>query len=238
MNSVISETPGPDVAVNARAPFQPAPTTMPIEAISSSAWTIANLLVPVALSTRSLRAVLLERLGERRARRDRVPGADRRPAVDAAERRGGVALDEDALADRVAPLDPEAERVVEVLVAVMQAHHEGVEVGLEQLGLALVLLAEQRRDHLGLDAEHRREHADVDDVLQQLALARIGVARRAEVGERHAEDVDVAAKASTAASAWSCRRAGSRRARSRPRSLSQVCGFIATIRSTPPRRAR
>src|SRR5919112_4720332 len=53
MNSVISETPGPDVAVNARAPFQPAPTTMPIEAISSSAWTIANLFAPVFLSTRS-----------------------------------------------------------------------------------------------------------------------------------------------------------------------------------------
>jgi len=39
--------------VKARAPFQPAPTTMPIEAISSSAWTIANLFFPVALSTRS-----------------------------------------------------------------------------------------------------------------------------------------------------------------------------------------
>ena len=41
MNSVISDTPGPEVAVNARAPFQPAPTTTPIEAISSSAWTMA-----------------------------------------------------------------------------------------------------------------------------------------------------------------------------------------------------
>ena len=40
--------------------------------------------------------------------------------------------------------------------------------------LALVLLAEQGRDHFGLDAEQRREHADVDDVLEQLALARIG----------------------------------------------------------------
>jgi len=37
MNSVISEMPGPDVQVKAREPFQPAPTTMPIEAISSSA---------------------------------------------------------------------------------------------------------------------------------------------------------------------------------------------------------
>jgi hypothetical protein len=33
MNSVISDTPGPEVVVKARAPFQPAPTTMPIEAI-------------------------------------------------------------------------------------------------------------------------------------------------------------------------------------------------------------
>src|SRR5882757_3376200 len=53
MNSVISETPGPDVAVNARAPFHPAPTTMPMEANSSSACTIANLFLPVSASTRN-----------------------------------------------------------------------------------------------------------------------------------------------------------------------------------------
>jgi hypothetical protein len=41
MNSVISEMPGPEVQVNALAPFQPAPMTMPIEAISSSAWMMA-----------------------------------------------------------------------------------------------------------------------------------------------------------------------------------------------------
>ena len=52
MNSFISDTPGPEVVVNARAPFQPAPTTMPIDAISSSAWMMANLFSPVAASTR------------------------------------------------------------------------------------------------------------------------------------------------------------------------------------------
>ena len=36
MNSVIKEMPGPEVAVKARAPFQEAPITMPIEASSSS----------------------------------------------------------------------------------------------------------------------------------------------------------------------------------------------------------
>ena len=51
-NSCISEMPGPDVAVKARAPFQPAPITMPIEASSSSACTMANLFFLVSGSTR------------------------------------------------------------------------------------------------------------------------------------------------------------------------------------------
>ena len=44
--------PGPEVAVKARAPFQLAPITMPMEEISSSAWTMANLFFSVAASTR------------------------------------------------------------------------------------------------------------------------------------------------------------------------------------------
>ena len=53
MNSVISEMPGPDVAVKERAPFQAAPITMPIEASSSSACTMAYLALPVSLSWRN-----------------------------------------------------------------------------------------------------------------------------------------------------------------------------------------
>ena len=53
MNSVINDTPGPEVAVKARAPFQPAPVMMPTEASSSSAWMMAKLFLPVSLSTRS-----------------------------------------------------------------------------------------------------------------------------------------------------------------------------------------
>jgi len=45
--------PGPEVAVNARAPFHPAPITMPIEASSSSAWMIAYFACLVSVSTRS-----------------------------------------------------------------------------------------------------------------------------------------------------------------------------------------
>ena len=53
MNSVISEMPGPEVAVKARAPFQPAPTTMPIDASSSSAWMMAKRCCPVDGSMRN-----------------------------------------------------------------------------------------------------------------------------------------------------------------------------------------
>ena len=53
MNSVISEMPGPDVEVKAREPFHAAPMTMPIEASSSSAWTMAYFALPVPLSCRS-----------------------------------------------------------------------------------------------------------------------------------------------------------------------------------------
>ena len=54
-NSCMSEMPGPEVAVNARAPFHAAPITMPIDASSSSACTIANLFLLLPPSIRSRR---------------------------------------------------------------------------------------------------------------------------------------------------------------------------------------
>ena len=52
MYSDMREMPGPDVDVNDRAPAHPAPSTMPIEAISSSAWMMAAFFFFVAGSTR------------------------------------------------------------------------------------------------------------------------------------------------------------------------------------------
>src|SRR6476646_4260735 len=60
MNSVIREMPGPDVAVKARAPFQEAPITMPIEASSSSPCTMAYFALPVLASWRSFAVALDE----------------------------------------------------------------------------------------------------------------------------------------------------------------------------------
>src|SRR5215472_8591037 len=48
----MSEMPGPAVAVIERAPAQLAPMTMPSDAISSSAWTMAKVALPVFLSIR------------------------------------------------------------------------------------------------------------------------------------------------------------------------------------------
>jgi len=69
-----------------------------------------------------------------------------------------------------------------------------LDVGLDQLFLALVLLAEELLDHLDVHVEQRGEHADIDDVLEQLALARIGIFAVADRGQRHADDRDVLAE--------------------------------------------
>src|SRR5450755_2629157 len=52
MSSPMSEMPGPDVDVKARAPFQFAPSTMPMAASSSSACTMQKLFLPVSGSLR------------------------------------------------------------------------------------------------------------------------------------------------------------------------------------------
>jgi hypothetical protein len=63
------------------------------------------------------------------------------------------------------------------------------------IGQGRLRLADQLFDHLDIHVDQRRERADIDDVLEQLALARIGVFAIADRGQRHADDVDVAAEA-------------------------------------------
>ena len=145
-----------------------------------------------------LRAVLLKGFGERRGRRDRVPGAHRRPAVDAAERRGGVALDEDLVAHDIGLAfqgpHADAQGAFQVLERIGAPELQRVQVGLQERFLALVLLADQLGDHQRVDAEQRRERPDVDDVLEELALARVGVRLVADLGQRQPDDVDVVAE--------------------------------------------
>ena len=135
-----------------------------------------------------------EGVGQRRRRRDRIPGADGGAAIDRAERGRRIALDEDAVADLVALLQAQADRAGEVEGGVVAPDMQRLDVGLDQLFLALVLLADQLLDHLDVHVEQRGEHADIDDVLEQLALARIGIFAVADRGQRHADDRDVLAE--------------------------------------------
>ena len=105
-NSCISEMPGPDVAVNARAPFHAradhhADRRELVLGLHDRVAVLAGRRVGAELA-----AVLRERLGERRRRRDRIPRADGRAAVHGAQRRRAVAVDEDAVADVVARARP------------------------------------------------------------------------------------------------------------------------------------
>ena len=134
--------------------------------------------------------MLVEGLGQRRGGRDRIPGGDGRAAIDAAERRRVVALDEDALADRVGAAHLEAD-LRKMLRRVVAPQAKGLVVRRDQLVLALELLRDQRFEHGGLDAKELPERANIDDVLEELALARVAVLRVGQLGQRHADDVDV-----------------------------------------------
>ena len=88
MNSVISEMPGPEVAVKARAPFQPAPTTMPIEASSSLGLHDGVVLATGGRIDAELVAEYFwNASGDRRGRGDRIPRRHRGAAIDHAQRR-------------------------------------------------------------------------------------------------------------------------------------------------------
>src|SRR6202021_1736354 len=176
MNSCISEMPGPEVAVKARAPFHDAPMTMPIEASSSSPCTMAYFALPVSASCRSF----LQWLAKASASED-----DGGTAIDRAERGGAVAFDENAVADLIGLLHAQADRAFEILQRPVAAEMQRVDVGREQLFLALVLPADQLLDQLGVHVEQGAQRAEIDDVLEQLALARVGIGRVGDRGQRH-----------------------------------------------------
>ena len=133
-------------------------------------------------------------VGQRGRGRDRVPGAHRGAAIDRAQRGCRVALDEDAVADRVGAAQAKPDRALQVHQRPVAPEMKRMQVRLDQLFLRLELLLDQLLEHLDLHVEQRGERADIDDVLEQLALAQIGVFAIADRGQRHADDRDVLAE--------------------------------------------
>ena len=137
--------------------------------------------------------MLLETFRERGRWRDWIPGTEGGAAEHRAERRGFVAFDENAIADFVSLLHFEANRR-EVLFSELTAELERFEVRLDQLVFPLELFGQQLLHQFRFEAEQVREHADIADVLEQLALARIGKLGRDQLSQRRADNGDVVAK--------------------------------------------
>ena len=165
-----------------RAPFQPAPITMPMAAISSSAWTMANLFFAGLGIDAEFLAMLGEGFGQRGRGRDRIPGADRGPAIDRAQPCRIVAAQEDAIAHRIAAFDLELAFSGQVLARIAVAQLDGLHVEADQLVLALELLLDQLLDHAGLEAEQCRQRPQIDHILED--TARDVFARRGYVATR------------------------------------------------------
>ena len=141
-------------------------------------------------------AVAREGVDEGGRRGDGVPGSHRRPRVDAAEGGRGVAVDEDPVAGRLAPAHPDPERAVEVLAHPGAPELQGLHVGGDEAVLAAELVGDEPGHRLEVHVEEGGEGADVDDVLEELPLARILVVREADLGEGNADPVDVGAVSS------------------------------------------
>ena len=71
---------------------------------------------------------------------------------------------------------------------------ERAQIGLDQGILAAELLADQLFDRRRVHVQERRQCAQIDDVLEQLALARVVVFAVGDRGQRRADDRDVVAE--------------------------------------------
>ena len=111
-----------------------------------------------------------------------------------AQRGRAVAVDEDAVADACRAARPEPERRAKFAQRSRAPGASALQVGLEQRFLALVLLGDELSTTSGVDVEQRGQRAEVDDVLEELALPRVAVRRVADRGERHADRRHVLAK--------------------------------------------
>jgi len=148
---------------------------------------------PVAGSCRSFLQWLVKASASEDDGVIRIPRADRGAAIHRAKRGGAVAFDEDAVADLVGFLDPQADRAFEILQGPVAAQMQRVDIRRQQLFLALVLLADQLLDQLRVHVEQRAQRTEIDDVLEKLALARVGIGRVGDGGQRHADHGDVGA---------------------------------------------
>ena len=120
-------------------------------------------------------AIFLECLRYRRGRRDGIPGRHRGTAVNEPQCGGTVAISEDLVTHVIGLLHTNAQRGREMLFHKVTPKMKRLDVGFQQPLLPLVLLGEKLLENLCFHVQQNRQCPHVDDVLEQLALARIAV---------------------------------------------------------------
>ena len=152
-------------------------------------------MVPAALGINPVfGAIRLKSLSHRGRRRDRIPGGHGGAAIHAAQCCRAVAVHKYLVADLVAALHAYAQRYLQMLAGKITPQMQCLHIGGEQFFFALVLLGKQFFQHLGLYAQQHGKCADVNDVLEELTLARVRIDRIGNLGQRHADDLNVIAE--------------------------------------------
>ena len=78
-----------------------------------------------------------------------------------------------------------------MLLDVITPQMQGLDIRFEQTLLALVLLGKQGFENLRIEVEQHRQGADVDDVLEQLPVARIGVSGIGDFCQRYTDHLHI-----------------------------------------------
>ena len=138
-----------------------------------------------------LGAVFLEGFRDRAGRCDGVPGRHRGAAVNTTQSGGGVAFGKDQVAHLVAAFDLDAYRAGQMLGSEIPPQAKGAQIGIQQLLFAFVLLSEQLFEHTFFNTQKAAQGPHINDVLEELALAWVGVNSVRNFRQRHANDVNV-----------------------------------------------
>ena len=113
--------------------------------------------------------VVDHRFDQRRRRRDRIPGDDGASGEHAAERGGGVAVDDDLARGLVHALDVERAALLQIRLGVVEAGLRRGQIQIGGLHFLRELLADGLLDFGHVDGEQAGDDADVHHVLDQLA---------------------------------------------------------------------
>src|ERR1700730_13949318 len=139
---------------------------MPMEASSSSAWTMATLLLPLAASTRSRRQWLVNASAKED---DGVMGYHAHtvaPAYTAPNAAAEVPSMKILAPAVISTAQPQTNGTSEIHERPVAPEMQRMHIRADQFFLRLELLPDQLLDHLDVHVEQSRERADLYDVLE------------------------------------------------------------------------